>query len=221
VQVEEQEDAASGEAAFRGIITAVTRDTSGNATQFNLLVSEEAPDVTSQVSLQSILTFNVLSSSTNFAVTGQAQAANFADLAFNSQTLGVGQQVVAHGHLLGTSPITADALAIYLGTQSILGNLSTAPDTPVVTGSDGKTGGFTLVPCSSLFAQYVTEVSDLQTTFTGSGLANLTSLNIPGTHFLLLKGLLFYQQTTGNKNNMTWVPPANVQGATLVHQLTP
>jgi len=47
----------------------------------------------------------------------------------------------------------------------------------------------------------------------------LNSLEIPGTHFLLVKGILSYQQTTGNKNGVAWVPPANVQAATEVHQL--
>jgi hypothetical protein len=222
VQAEEHEDAANGQAAFKGFITSVTRDSSGNATQFNLFVSEEAPDVSSQVSLQSVLIFNVLTS-TNFAITAQAQASNLANFTFNPQTLGIGQQVVAHGQLPapGTSPFTADARAIYLGTQSILGNLSTAPSTPVVTGSDGKTGGFTLVPCSPLYSSSppITEISFLQTHFTGTGLTNLNSLELPGTHFLLVKGILSYQQTTGNKNGVAWVPPANVQAATEVHQL--
>ena len=222
VQAEEHEDAANGQAAFMGLITSVTRDSSGNATQFNLFVSEEAPDVSSQVPLQSVLTFNV-STSTNFVITAQAQAANLANLTFAPQTLGVGQQVVTHGQLPapGTSPFTADARAIYLGTQSILGDLSTAPSTPVVTGSDGKTGGFTLVPCSPLYQSQppITEISFLQTTFTGTGLTNLNSLEIPGTHFLLVKGMLSYQQTTGTKNGMVWVPPANVQVAARVHQL--
>jgi len=222
VQAEEHEDAANGQAAFKGLITSVTRDSSGNATQFKLFVSEEAPDVSSQVSLQSVLTFNV-STSTNLAITAQAQASNLANFTFNPQTLGIGQQVVAHGQLpaAGTTPFTADARAIYLGTQSILGNLSTAPSTPVVTGSDGKTGGFTLVPCSSLYLSQppVTEISFLQTTFTGTGLTNLNSLEVPGTHSLLVKGILSYQQTTGNKNGVAWVPPANVQVATEVHQL--
>jgi hypothetical protein len=71
VQAEEQENAANGQAAFKGLITSVTRDSSGNATQFKLFVSEEAPDVSSQVSLQSVLTFNV-STSTNLAITAQA-----------------------------------------------------------------------------------------------------------------------------------------------------
>jgi hypothetical protein len=224
VQVEEQEDAANGQAAFWGVITAVTRDTSGNATQFKLLVSEEAPDMSSQVSLQSVLTFNVPSSPyPSFAITGQAQAANLANFTFNAQTLGIGQQVVVHGQLpaSGTTPFVADARAIYLSTQAILGNLSTLPSTPIVVGSDGKTGGFTLSPCSSLYAQPITDISYFQTTFLGTGLTNLSSLQTTETHFLLTKGLLFYQQAVGQVNSVAWAPPANVQVATQVHQLTP
>jgi hypothetical protein len=219
VQAEEVEDATNGQAAFKGLITSVTPDSSGNATQFNLFVSEEAPDVSTQVPLESVLTFNVLTSTT-FAITAQAQASNLASFTFGPQTLGIGQQVVAHGQLpaAGTTPFTADARAIYFGTQSILGNLSTT--TPAVVGNDGKTGGFTLSPCSSLYAQPVTDISYFQTTFLGTGLTNLSSLQTAGTHLLLVKGLLFYQQVTGSKNSVTWLPPANVQAATQVHQLT-
>jgi hypothetical protein len=223
VQVEEQENAASGQAAFWGVVTSVTRDTSGNPTQFNLLVSEEAPDVHTQVPLQSVLTFNVLSSPmpTSLAITGQAQAANLAGFTFDTQTLGIGQQVVVHGQLpaSGTTPYVAGARAIYLSTQSILGNLSTLPSTPVVVGNDGKTGGFTLSPCSSLFTRPVTDITYVSTTF--PGLTDLTSLETTGTHFLLIKGLLFYQQAIGQVNSVAWAPPANVQVATQVHQLTP
>jgi hypothetical protein len=89
-----------------------------------------------------------------------------------------------------------------------------------VVGNDGKTGGFTLVPCSSLYAQSITDVTYASTTFTGTGLTNLTSLETTGTHLLLVKGPLFYQQVTGTKNSVTWVPPANVQAVKQVHQIT-
>jgi Domain of unknown function (DUF4382) len=221
VQAEGQESAANGQVAFRGLISSVTRDTSGNATQFNLLVGEEAPAVTGQVPLESVLTFNV-NSSTTFAITAEGQAANLANFTFDATTLGVGQQVVAHAQLpaAGTLPFTATPQAVYLGTQSILGNLSTSATAPVVVGNDGKTGGFTLLPCSPLYqSQPITAISYFQTTFAGTGLTSLTSLQTPGTHFLLLQGLLFYRQQTGNLNSVAWPAPANVQVATVVHQL--
>ena len=63
VVAEDQEDQASGEAAFTGLITSVTPQT-GSATQFTLLVGEENPDVSSRVGLFSTLTFNIAPSST-------------------------------------------------------------------------------------------------------------------------------------------------------------
>jgi hypothetical protein len=221
VQAEALENAANGQVGFKGIISSVTRNSSGSATQFNLFVAEEAPSVSGQVPLQSVLTFNV-NSSTTFAITAEGQLANRANITFNATTLGVGQQVVAHAQLpaAGTSPFTATALALYLGTQSILGNLSTSPTTPVVVGNDGKTGGFTLLPCSPLYqSQPLTTISYFQTTFAGTGLTNLTSLQTAGTHFLLVQGLLFYRQTTGSLNSVTWLADSNVEVASEVHQL--
>jgi hypothetical protein len=43
---------------------------------------------------------------------------------------------------------------------------------------------------------------------------------VPGQHFLSVKGLLFYQQTPGEVNSVTWVPPASVQVATGLHQIS-
>jgi hypothetical protein len=220
VQAEAVENATNGQVAFKGIISSVTRNASGSATQFNLVVTEEAPAVSEEVPLQSVLTLNV-NTSTTFAITAEGQPSNFANITFSTTTLGVGQQVVAHAQLpaSGTSPFTATALAVDLGTQSILGNLSTSPTTPVVVGNDGKTGGFTLLPCSPLYSQPITTISYFQTTFLGTGLTNLTSLQTTGTHFLLVQGLLFYRQTTGSLNSESWIAPANVQVAAEIHQL--
>ena len=216
VVAEAQEDQASGEAAFAGLITSVTPQ-SGNATQFTLLVQEENPDVSTRVALFSPLTVNIAPSSTTFGVT--AQAADFADFSFGPANLAVGQRVVFHGTLPSGSGTTQTAAArsIFLGLESILGNLSTNPSTPVTT-NDGVDGGFTLVPCSPLFQPaQITVLSALQTTFVG--ITNLNSLTATGTHFLLVKGLLFYEQETASYGVEGWTVPANVQVATEVHQL--
>jgi hypothetical protein len=216
VAAEAQEDAASGEAAFTGLVTSVT-PLSGNATQFTLLVQEENPDVSSRVALFSPLTINITSSTTSFGLT--AQAADFANFSFSSATLAIGQRVVVHGTLPSGSGAaqSATARAIFLRLQSILGNLSTNPSTPVVT-NDGVDGGFTLVPCSPVFQPaQITVLTAQQTAFVG--LSNLTSLNTSGVHFLLVKGLLFYQQSTTMYGVESWTVPANVQVATQVHQL--
>jgi hypothetical protein len=216
VEAEDQEDQASGKAAFGGLITSVT-PRSGNATQFTLLVQEENPDVSSRVALFSLLTFNIAPSSTSFGLT--AQSADFANFSFGPTNLAVGQRVVVHGTLpsgSGTAQ-TATARSVFLGLQSILGNLSTNPSTPVAT-NDGVDGGFTLVPCSPLFQPaQITVLSAQQTAFLG--ISNLYGLNNPGTHFLLVKGLLFNEQSTTSFGVESWSVPANVQVATQVHQL--
>ena len=221
VEAEEQEDAPNGKAAFVGLITSVVRDPStGAATQFNMYVREEDPDVSSRVALRSSLTVNV-TSSTRFVLT--AKGTNFASFSFGATTLGVGQRVVVHGQLpSGTGAATgADARSIFLGLQPILGNLSLSPTTPIVkNAADSKLGGFTLLPCSPVFQSQppITVLTSDQTAF--AGLSDLNGLTaIPPLPLLLVKGLLFYQQTSGNVNSVTWIPPANVQVAKQVHQL--
>lgn len=218
VVAEAQEDAASGEAAFAGLITSVTPQT-GNATQFTLLVGEENPDVSSRVALFSTLTFNIAPSSTTFGVTDKA--ADFANFSksFGSANLAVGQRVVVHGTLPSGSGTAQSATprSIFLGLQSILGNLSTNPSTPVAT-NNGVDGGFTLLPCSPLFQPaQITVLSAQQTAFLG--ISNLYSLNNTGPHFLLVKGLLFNEQSTTTFGVESWTVPANVHVATEVHQL--
>jgi hypothetical protein len=216
VVAEAQEDQSSGEAAFAGLITSVKPQT-GNATQFTLLVGEENPDMSSRVGLFSTLTFNIAPSSTSFRLA--AQAVNFANFSFGTANLAAGQRVVVHGTLpSGSGPAqTATARSVFLGLQSILGNLSTNPSTPVAS-SDGVDGGFTLLPCSPLFQPaQITVLSAQQTAFLG--ISNLYSLNNPGTHFLLIKGLLFYEQSTTTFGVESWTVPANVQVADQIHQL--
>ena len=216
VAAEDQEDQASGKAAFAGLITSVTPQR-GNATQFTLLVGEENPDVSSRVGLFSTLTFNIAPSSTRFGRT--AQAADFANFSFGNASLAAGQRVVVHGTLpsgSGTAQ-TATARSVFLGPQSILGNLSTNPSTPVAT-NDGVDGGFTLLPCSALFQPaQITVLSAQQTAFLG--ISNLYSLNNSGPHFLLVKGLLFNEQSTTSFGVESWTAPANVQTANQIHQL--
>jgi hypothetical protein len=217
VAAEAQEDQASGEVAFSGLITSVTPQ-SGVATQFTLLVQEENPDVSSRVGLFSPLTVDIAPLSTTFGLT--AQAADFANFSYGPTNLAVGQRVVVHGTLpsgSGTAQ-SATARSIFLRLQSILGNLSTNPSTPVVVAPDGVDGGFTMVPCSPLFQPpQITVLAAQQTAFLG--ISNLSSLNNPGVHFLLVKGLLFYQQDITTFGLESWTVPAKVQVATQVHQL--
>jgi hypothetical protein len=214
---EAQENASSGEAAFVGLITAVAPP-AGNATRFTMLVQQENPDVSSRVPVFSLLTVNIASASTAFGI--GAPAPNFANFPYGPNSLAVGQRVVVHGTLPGGSApaSTVTARSVFLSLQSILGNLSTNPSTPVTIATDGVDGGFTLVPCSPLFQNApITALVNQQTDY--SGLSNLSSLNRPGSHFLLVKGLLFYQQSTTTYGVESWTVPAEVQVATEVHQL--
>jgi len=216
VVAEAQEDQASGEAAFGGLITSVTPQT-GNATQFTLLVSEENPDMSSRVALFSSLTFNISSTSTTFGLANTA--VDFADFTYGPANLAAGQRVVVHGTLPGGSGTaqTATARSVFLGLQTASGNLSTNPSTPVTT-YDGVDGGFTLVPCSALFQPaQITVLSSGQTAFLG--ISNLYSLETTGSHFLLVKGLLLKEQTTTTYGVESWVVPANVEVASEIHQL--
>jgi hypothetical protein len=216
VLAEAQEDQANGKAAFGGLITSVTPQ-AGNATQFALLVSEENPDMSSRVALFSTLTFNIAPSSTTFGVV--APSVDFANFSYGPTNLAAGQRVVVHGTLPGSSgPVqTATARAIFLELQTAAGNLSTNPSTPVTT-FDGVDGGFTLAPCSPLFQPgQITVLSSAQTTFLG--ISNLYGLNTAGSHFLLVKGLLFKEQSITSYGVESWIVPANVQVASQIHQL--
>jgi len=216
VVAEGQEDQADGNAAFGGLITSVKPQT-GSVTQFTLLVSEENPDMSSRVPLFSTLTFTIAPSSTTFGLTGQA--ADFADFSYGPTDFAAGQRVVVQGTLPSGSGITqtATARSVFLGLQSVLGNLSTNPSTPV-TSYDGVDGGFTLVPCSALFQPaQITVLSASQTTF--AGISNLYSLSTAGPHFLLVKGLLFDEQSTTTYGVESWTVPANVQVASEIDQL--
>jgi hypothetical protein len=217
VVAEAQEDAANGEAAFAGLITAVAPP-SGSATQVTLLVQQENPDVSSRVPVFSLLTVNLSASSTTFGIS--AQGADFANFSYGPSSLAVGQRVVVHGTLPSGSATASSATArsVFLRPQSILGNLSTNSSTPVTIASDGVDGGFTLVPCSPLFQNApITTLVNQQTVY--SGLANLSALNNPSSHLLLVKGLLFYEQSTTTVGVESWTVPAGVQAATEVHQL--
>jgi hypothetical protein len=218
VEAEGQVNASTGNVAFAGLITSVTRNSAGDATQFSLFVREDTPNVNNQVAIRSVLNVGV-SSATKFVIPGKS--ADFATFTFDASTLGLGQQVVVQGLLTNgvssSSSASATAASIYLGLQSTLGYLSLASNTPVVRGTDGKTGGFTLLPCSPVFqGQSIAVLTYFQTDF--GDLLNLDGLT-SSTPLLLVKGLLFSQQTPGIANGVNWLPPANVQVATRIYQI--
>jgi Domain of unknown function (DUF4382)/Domain of unknown function (DUF5666) len=212
VAAEASEDASKNRAAFIGLITSITRS-SGVATQFTLLVRQEAPDVAAIVPLQSNLTVTV-NSSTTFGIS--APSVNQGNLPFDASALGVGQAVVVHGIAQASPPASMTADAVFLSLQSIVGNFSPTPQ-PVI-GNDEATGGFTLVPCSTLFGgQNITVFTFNSTTF--PGVANSQLGGLTSTPTLVTKGLIFFSPITVNVNGESALPPATVEEANQVHQL--
>jgi len=212
VDAEALADLGQGRAAFVGVITSVTRDAPPNANEFTLFVHESDPDV----SLSVPATMNQvvkISPTTVFGIA--AGEVNRADLIFDASTLGVGQEVVVHGSFLGatpTSPATINANSIFLRLQSIVGNYSTL----AAAGTDGKTGGFLFIPCPTLLSgQDLLALTFAETEFTG--LADLNALDPAPT--LVVKGLLFYEQSSGAVGDVAWTNPTLVFAAKRVRQL--
>jgi hypothetical protein len=212
VDAEAQTDLSQGRAAFVGMITSVTRDAPPSANEFTLFVRESDPDVSTSVppTMNHVVK---ISPTTLFGIA--AGDVNRADLSFDASTLGAGQEVVVHGNFLGatpTSPATINANNVYLRLQSIVGNYSTL----AAAGTDGKTGGFVFLPCPTLLSgRDFLALTFAETEF--DGLADLNALDPAPT--LIVKGLLFYEQSAGAVGDVAWTDPTLVFSAKRVRQL--
>lgn len=207
VDAEEQTSTVSPRSAFLGKIINVTRLGVGNATAFTLLVDDEIPDLSSTIPLYS--TLNVTLEGTVHYFTNE-QEWNRQGFTFGPQTLGLAEKVAVFGVLQAGSTLAADH--VFLRPQNVLGNFHTLQKA----GTDGKTGGFAMIPCGGLFAgQAITAVTYSDTYFTGvSGLTGLTS-----TTMLDTTGLLFYQLTSGTSTGgASWTAPTWVMQAIGVHE---
>ncbi len=210
VDVEEQTSTANKFSAFLGRIVNVTRDGSGNATAFTLLVEDEIPRMNQTIPMHSGLTVSV--SSTTHYITNWRRW-NPQAFTFSPQTLGIAEKVAVFGVLGAGSPPTLAAGHVFLRPRNILGNFSALQ----AAGSDNVTGAFTMIPCGALFqANPVTVLTFPNTNIFGvSGLTGLTpapTINV--------RGLLFYEQTSGTtRNGGSWIAPAWVMQARGVHQL--
>jgi hypothetical protein len=212
VDVEEGVSSSSQKSAFLGRIINITRDGSGNATSFTLLVHDEIPDMSSTVPLHSGLIVN-LTGSTNYFTNWQHW--NRAAFTLSPKTLGLAQKVAVFGVVAAGSPATMAARVVFLRPRNVLGNFVSL----ITAGSDGKTGGFTMTPCGSLFGGTpITILTYADTNFTGvAGLVNLTAAPT-----IDVFGPLFYEQTSGTApaaNGAGWTAPTWVQQARGVHQL--
>ncbi len=210
VQAEEQEVLGQNKAAFVGPIVSIARDSSGNATQFNLFIREENPDTNGAVPTKGLVVVNV-SSSTLFKVS--AGAPNPDQLQFGRTTAGLGQDVVVHGQFQIGVPPLVNATSVFLRRQSVTGNFSKL----LVAGSDGKTGGFVLTPCSGVFQGQSISVLTFSSTSFG-GVADLNALTQSPT--LVVKGLLFFEPTLTTAGTVTLTPPTLVLVAEEVHQIS-
>jgi len=210
VDSEEQTSPSSQKAAFLGKILAVTRDGSGNATSFTLLVDDEVPSMNGTIPMHSGLNVT-LSNNTKYFVNWQNW--NHEAFTFAPQTVGVAEKVAVFGVLgSGTSPSLA-ANRVFLRPRNVLGNFNAL----LADQSDGVTGGFTMTPCGALFGgNPITVTTYPGTNFTGiSGLVNLTQAPT-----LNVRGDLFYLQTSGTSTTgAKWTAPTWILEARGVHQL--
>jgi uncharacterized protein DUF4382/uncharacterized protein DUF5666 len=212
VEVEGQED--NDHLAFRGMITTLKKsDSSGNVQQFIMFVRQESSEAGGCVPPKSNLIVNV-TSSTEYRII--ASGLNRAGLTFNASALGVGQEIGVFGQCqTGQSSPTANALGIFLRRETVLCNFTKR----LAVGSDGKTGGFAMIPCGAVFNGETINVL----TFAQTAFANVADLNaLTSGPTLAVKGLLLYEPTSLTVNNVTInrtpSTPAAVMEAKQVHQ---
>lgn len=210
VDADEPVSATSQNSAFLGRIISVTRDVSGNATSFTLLVDDEVPDSSGTVPLHSALTVNVTATTNYFMNWSYLDRQAFT---FGPVTLGAAQKVAVFG-AVGTDPkLHLTASQVFLRPQGALGNFTALK----VAGSDGVTGGFTMTPCGGLFGgNIITVLTSPDSVFTGvSGLETLTAAPT-----LDATGLMIYEQKNGESTTgVPWTAPTWIMQARGVHQL--
>lgn len=207
VEVEDQDPISTQRAAFFGRVISVT-PSAGAATQFVMVVMEEFPDLEETVPLRSPLTVN-LSGTTIFGVA--RPGLNEANLVFNANAIGVAESVAVRGLIQSGPPVSFTARAVFLRPRTVLGHFSTL----LAAAGDGKTGGFTMIPCGSLFQAKPVNVL----TFSDTQFKGFSSLIELGPQPLLgARGLLFYQQTSGSANGAAWTAPTWVLESGMVHQ---
>ena len=213
VEVEDREDLSKNKVAFLGIVTSLTKDSSGNVVQFTLLNREEEPDTSLSLPLDQNLQVMV---SPTTVYQYSSRAANFASLPFGPTSFNAGQEVVVHGAFKsgsGTTPTTVQADKIYLKLQTHEGNFSSL----VAVASDDKTGAFWLQPCGSIFQNSpILVITNSETNYLNVlGLNGLTPL--PS---ILVKGLLFFEPAATTINGVAVRAGTLVLLAKQVHQLS-
>jgi hypothetical protein len=230
VDVEAQEIPENNRLAFIGDVmpNSITRDSNGNVSQFSLYVSEEEPDDSSAVPLDSVVEVN-LSASTIFQADGRPEmpgsaiSTNFVNLPFDATSIKEGQELVVHGVFTvpksssggALSPKTVAADKIFLKLQSHSGNFSSL----VAAQADDRSGGFWMATCGNLFqgapGAPILVLTNSQTSFINlPGLSGLSPQSA-----LVIKGLLFYDLAGGPLNGLSVPPGTLVLVAKQVHQV--
>lgn len=210
VDAEAEDDASLSQSAFEGVVTSVNRNSS--PTRLTVYARQAQPAV-GGVTVPGLVAFN-LTSSTAFGIF--PTRLNQGNIPFGASNLGPGQEVVVHGQL-PTGSTVFNANAIFLRVQSVAGSFVPTP-APVI-GSDGLTGGFTFLPCSTLLlsSNPMTVFTFFNTAFpgvTGSGLSGL-----PLSSQLIVQGLVFYEPNAIAVSGMSAVTPGVVEEASEVHQI--
>ena len=109
----------------------------------------------------------------------------------------------------GSGSLTANS--VMLQVQPLLGTFGQV----LAAGGDGKTGGFTMAPCSGVFGGSsisIPVLTSTQTTFNGMNGLN----DIPAGSQLLVNGLLFWEPSLANANGVQFTPPGWVFEATQI-----
>jgi hypothetical protein len=210
VEVPETEPVTPARADFLGPIIASSRGASGNTAQFSIIVTEEFPEeVEASVPLESPLAVTI-SSTTRFV--GPPGRMNPANLAFDARNVGLGEELAIRGSLVPGTPGTISASDVFLRPRAVLGNFAAV----LAVAGDGRTGGFRMTPCESIFhGQPMTVLTFPDTEFREvSGLAALDP-----NRKLAATGLLLFAQSSGSANGAAWTAPGWVLEARKVRQL--
>ncbi len=175
----------SSQTGGRGIVTAVTKDGTGNVTSFSFMPREDFGDISSSMPL----TVN-LSSSTTYGVSEDATQLGIPATAFTNAEIFLGQSV----QVIGTAANgTIAAQEVDLAPESLSGTLTAAPQ------GAAPTYTFTLqLPAQSFLTTYdalttldaaTTAQTEYEDTLTSSGFASLAAgTNLEFHGYLLLDG---------------------------------
>ena len=214
--VQEEENVEGNMAAMIGPVMSITRDASGNATQYTQFVYSFEPSSFFNVPDNNIVTVNITPTttySTSFA--GSPASPNFANLGFDATNLSVGEVVVTHGVFTvatSTTPVTVVPDKIVLKPQAIEGNFASI----LQSGSDNRTGALRFTACTTLIGSTpIIVITSSDTVYLD--VAGLNQL-IPQPS-LLVKGMMFYEPNATTINGVSIPAGTLVMLAKQVHQL--